>query len=377
MIGGLGGARPTLALLLVRFLFLPPRLGLKLRTSLTKPIPQSNLPWFGPQTRTFMYKIIGADKKEYGPVDAETLRQWITQGRVNAQTLIRPETGGEWQPLSAFPELADIPSAPENPPTLSAPTSSTGVAPEVLGEDYDLDLGACISESWSAFTRNFGLVLGGSVVFLLIQGGMSAFAQIPFIGLLMVPVSFIVTGPLTGGFYYFLLRNIRRENVDIGDVFSGFKRSLGQLIGGYLVPVLLAGLAALPGALIMIFPLIQMSQQNNYSAAMVVMLAFGIIVAMIPAIYLGVCWKFTLPLIADKGLDFWTAMGVSRKRVSLHWWTVLGLSILMGLVNLAGALLCCVGLFASVPVSLGAMMVAYERMFNVRSATTPLAGPSA
>ena len=323
-----------------------------------------------------MYKIIGADKKEYGPVDAETLRQWYTQGRVNAQTLIRPESGGDWQPLSAFPELADIPSIPQNPPTLGAPASSSGVAPEVMEADYDLDLGQCVSESWAALSRNFGLVLGGSVVFMLIQGGMSAFAQIPFVGLLMVPVIFIVTGPLTGGFYYFLLRNIRRENVDIGDVFSGFKRSLGQLIGGYLVPALLAGLAALPGALIMIFPVIRMSQQNNYSAAMVVMLAFGIIVAMIPAIYLGVCWKFTLPLIADKGLDFWTAMGLSRKRVGQHWWTIFGLSILAGLINIVGMLACCIGLFVSIPVGLGAMMVAYERMFNARTATTPLAGPT-
>jgi hypothetical protein len=322
-----------------------------------------------------MYKIIGADKKEYGPVDAETLRQWYTQGRVNAQTLIRPDAGGEWQPLSAYPELADIAGLAQNPPPLSAATPTTAVAPEMMSADYDLDLGECISESWSAFTRNFGLVLGGAVVFMLIQGGMSAFAQIPFVGLLMVPVIFIVTGPLTGGFLHFLLRNIRRENVDIGDVFSGFKRSLGQLIGGYLVPALLTGLAAIPGSLIMIFPVIQMSKQNNYSAAMVVMLAFGIIVAMIPAIYLSVCWKFTLPLIADKGLDFWTAMGLSRKRVSQHWWTVLGLSILMVLINLAGVLLCCVGLFAAIPASLGALMVAYERMFNVRTAATPLAGP--
>ena len=38
-----------------------------------------------------MYKIIGADKKEYGPVTGDQLRHWISEGRVNSQTLARAE----------------------------------------------------------------------------------------------------------------------------------------------------------------------------------------------------------------------------------------------------------------------------------------------
>ncbi len=38
-----------------------------------------------------MYKIIGADGKEYGPVTSEQVRQWITEGRANAQTKVQPE----------------------------------------------------------------------------------------------------------------------------------------------------------------------------------------------------------------------------------------------------------------------------------------------
>lgn len=53
-----------------------------------------------------MYKIIGADQKEYGPVTAEQIQQWIRDGRVNAHTQARLEPDGNWQPLSAFPEFA-------------------------------------------------------------------------------------------------------------------------------------------------------------------------------------------------------------------------------------------------------------------------------
>ena len=42
-----------------------------------------------------MYKIIGADQKEYGPVSAEQLRLWIAEGRVNGQTSVWPEGATE------------------------------------------------------------------------------------------------------------------------------------------------------------------------------------------------------------------------------------------------------------------------------------------
>ena len=53
-----------------------------------------------------MYKIIGADGKEYGPIPAELLRQWINEGRVNAQTRILPEGATEWKVVADLPEFA-------------------------------------------------------------------------------------------------------------------------------------------------------------------------------------------------------------------------------------------------------------------------------
>jgi len=53
-----------------------------------------------------MYKIIGADGKEYGPITADQLRQWIAEGRANAQTKILLEGTTDWRPLSEFPELS-------------------------------------------------------------------------------------------------------------------------------------------------------------------------------------------------------------------------------------------------------------------------------
>lgn len=64
-----------------------------------------------------MYKIIGADGKEYGPVAAGQLRQWIAEGRANAQTPTLAPGAPEWKPLGAVPEFAGQ-FAPPIPPVI-------------------------------------------------------------------------------------------------------------------------------------------------------------------------------------------------------------------------------------------------------------------
>ena len=65
-----------------------------------------------------MYKIIGADGKEYGPVSAEQLRQWLTEGRVNQQTRVLAEGSTDWK---AFGEVAELnPTTPPAAPPLSS-----------------------------------------------------------------------------------------------------------------------------------------------------------------------------------------------------------------------------------------------------------------
>src|SRR5216684_173957 len=105
-----------------------------------------------------MYKIIGVDGKEYGPISAEQIRQWIAQGRANAQTKAQLEGSQEWKFLSEFPEFAS--ALPAMPPPLPAPdrhmisepprTSGMAVASLICGI---LGLFTCV-------TAPVGLVLG-------------------------------------------------------------------------------------------------------------------------------------------------------------------------------------------------------------------------
>ncbi len=58
-----------------------------------------------------MYKIVGGDRREYGPVSGDQIRQWVTEGRANGDTLVQSE-GGVWQKLSTYPEFAEALRAP-------------------------------------------------------------------------------------------------------------------------------------------------------------------------------------------------------------------------------------------------------------------------
>ncbi len=90
-----------------------------------------------------MYKIVGADQKEYGPVTEEQMRQWIADGRANAQTLAR-FGDGPWKQLSTFPEFANslgtlpppsssIPPLSAPPPPLTSPITPGALPPATSG----------------------------------------------------------------------------------------------------------------------------------------------------------------------------------------------------------------------------------------------------
>ena len=74
-----------------------------------------------------MYRIIGADGQQYGPVSADELRQWMAEGRVNNETRAQAEGTSEWKPLATFPEFA-TPTASTPPPL---PPTAAAAVPQV------------------------------------------------------------------------------------------------------------------------------------------------------------------------------------------------------------------------------------------------------
>lgn len=119
-----------------------------------------------------MYKIIGADGRQYGPVNLEQMRRWLAENRVRADTLVQAEGATDWKPLNSFPELAaELKSAP---PTIGAIASPAPSNPRASNK---IAAGVC------------GILLGGFGVHKFILGYTGA-------GVIMLLVSVLSCGLL-------------------------------------------------------------------------------------------------------------------------------------------------------------------------------------
>lgn len=319
-----------------------------------------------------MYKILGADQREYGPVSAEQIADWVRQGRANANTLARAEGAENWAPLATFPEFAPLfVGAP--PPIAVAqglPPNPDEYAARILASDYDLDIGGCISAGWRLVFANFGLLFGGTLIFLLIQAALNGLRAVPFAGVLLMVVSLIVSGPLRAGWSMLFLKPMRGEPTEVGELFRGFNERFWQFVLAYLIPVLIIGCAAIPGGIIVGIAFIAFGL-HGFTAVMpvaaIAVITVGVIIAIIPAVYFGIVWQFAVPLTIDKGMEFWEAMGLSHTMVRRHFASVFALVILCALITVAGVLACCVGVLIAIPVAQAAKMYAYETIFSGRS----------
>lgn len=104
------------------------------------------------------YFVLGTDLKEYGPVSLDDLQKWVREGRANAQTKVRAESGGDWVSLSDVPEFASAyktgsppPFSATPPPATVGKTSAMAITSLVLGILGAVSCGA---------TSLVGLILG-------------------------------------------------------------------------------------------------------------------------------------------------------------------------------------------------------------------------
>ena len=279
-----------------------------------------------------MYFLIGGDGREYGPFTAEQIREWVAQGRANAHSRVRREGETAWQALIDFAEFASLSAQPGTPPGTAPPALS----PEAIAADYGLralpvDIASCVTRGWALVRDNPGLTIGATLLFMLLSFGLSLVPAVGLLALFINPVLF-------GGLAYTFTRRIRGEVPSVGDAFSGFNLAFLHLGLGGLVSILLV--------------------------------CVGLLLCVLPGIYLAVGYTFVLPLIIDKKYDFWTAMEVSRRVVHRQWWPMFGLGLILFLLNVLGALACVVGLIATAPVSVAVMMYAYEDLFGPRGPGT-------
>ncbi len=273
-----------------------------------------------------MFTIIGGDGKEYGPVSVEQIRAWLAGGRANLDTKAKAVGTEEWRRLGDFPEFSGAAATPPPPPVAGGAVDPKAYADDLIARASKLDIGSCISRGWALLKSDFWAIVGTTFVVVLAAGIAGA---IPLLGIL---ASLLLTGVFYGGLYFFYLKKIRGQPAEMGDAFSGFSLALGPLILASLVVSLLT--------------------------------MVGVLLLILPGIYLAVAYSFTYLLVIDRKMDFWTAMEVSRRVITSQWWRMFGLIIVGGIIAALGVIGLIIGIFVTLPICIGAIVYAYETLCN-------------
>jgi uncharacterized membrane protein len=100
---------------------------------------------------------------------------------------------------------------------------------------------------------------------------------------------------------------------------------------------------------------------------MYLLILIGFVLLIIPGIYLTFAYLLAIPLVADRNMGPWEALETSRKVVSKHWFSVFGLSLLLLVVMVIGALALGIGLLWAIPAAMIAIGIAYRNMVGVAS----------
>lgn len=200
----------------------------------------------------------------------------------------------------------------------------------LIQQGYTVKFDKYLSRGWELLNHNIGSFLGFSgVVFLLNL----AFLFVPTLGNI---ASFVLGAPLNAGFVLFTLKIAKGKSTTFSDFFRGFD---------YFIQVFLATL------LMSIFTFA------------------GIVLLLIPGIYLAVAYIFTIPLILDRKVQFWDAMEASRKIITKNWCSMFAFVFVLGSINIGGFLLLGVGMVLTTPFTGCAIIAAYEDIVGLRSSS--------
>jgi hypothetical protein len=78
------------------------------------------------------YTVMGEDGKEYGPVSAKDIRQWVTEQRLEKKTPIKPPGARDWIFLGDVPEFAGLFARKFKQPVNCPPTARVPPRPGLV-----------------------------------------------------------------------------------------------------------------------------------------------------------------------------------------------------------------------------------------------------
>jgi hypothetical protein len=139
----------------------------------------------------------------------------------------------------------------------------------------------------------------------------------------------------------------------VGIIFLGIRRSCGHELS----------IASIFDYYVLVWPLVFAQILIN------VLTYLGLLLFILPGIYLGIAYIFALPLLVDKKMGIWEAMELSRKAVGKHWFKVFWVNIVIFFIVLISAIPFGIGLIWTIPLAFIVQGTMYRKIFGFEAAT--------
>jgi len=210
---------------------------------------------------------------------------------------------------------------------------------------------ADLQEAWRRLGDRYWLFVGISAVGILVGS--------------LVPMA-ILLGPMMCGVYSCFRDHRQGRPVRFEGLFVGFQQPM--LLQSILATLMMVGLGLvvlIPFVLAVVGVVVLLAAVKAPEGLAVMLAALGYLSWLFAATLLGMAVAFAFPLIVDRKLEAWPAVRLSLRGVRANLGGMLGLTTLTFVLGLGGVLCCYVGAFLVLPVTFGAQMVAYEKIFGL------------
>ena len=291
-------------------------------------------------------------RKGYDLPTAERLCEQLKEIGVDCHT-VQSQPEATPQPANAAPTKPVSDSSSQNfqnAPSDSNSHESTNSLERGINGDYSFAVGKTISEAWNlisghkwpiwvGFFAIMGITIGIEFLVGLLGFGSQTGQQEPSalgfgVGVLSWLLQVVLCAPIAAGLALYCARVASGKQVQLGDIFSLYPsmQSLG---------------------------LLQISLN--------LMVFIGILLFIIPGIYLSVAYALALVLQADRKLGIWNSLEASRKAITRRWFSVFLLLILLSILMVISTLPLGIGLIWTLPMLFMAIGILYRNIFGVKT----------
>jgi hypothetical protein len=196
----------------------------------------------------------------------------------------------------------------------------------------------------------------------------------------VVPLG-ILMGPMMCGMYLAYFQARRGQPIEFGTLFKGFDYFGQSLIATliHMAPILIVVLPTYLIFYISLFFLMSRGPggQPDPDVLLPFMLVFACVwlLIMVFIMLISLLFTFTYPLIVDRGLSGVDAVKLSVAAARGNFWRLLKLYLINFGLGIIGMLFCYVGVLFLLPITMGALAMAYEQVFGLGEASPNLPPP--